>query len=81
MLSIHLILVICMTDGGVIHQVGEETPGLVVIPAEEEGHHDGATGDGHPGEQEAIHQGPVPGRHTLAARVSVTRPGAGGNIG
>ena len=53
----------------------EQSPGLVVIPAEEDGPHDGADGDGHPGEQEAVHQGCVPGRHTLLARVSVTWPG------
>ena len=57
--------------------MSEQAPGLVIVPAEEEGHHDCATGDGHPGEQETIHQGAVPGRHTLPSRVSVARPGAG----
>ena len=76
LLWISLTCIICLTDRGVWHQVCEQAPGLVVVPAEEDGPHDGGTGDGHPGEQEAVHQGPVPGRHTLPARVSVTRPGA-----
>ena len=76
-MSISLTLIICLTDRVVIHQVSEQAPGLVVVPAEEEGHYDGATGNGHPGEQEAIHQGSMPGSHTLPSRVSVTRPGAG----
>ena len=73
---VSLTCIICLTDGGVGLQVGEQAPGLVVIPAEEDGHHQGATGDGHPGQQEAVHQGRVPGGHTLGPGVGVTRPGA-----
>ena len=75
------ILTQAMHSGGLDGTHWQIEVAILARGVEEEGHHDGATGDGHPGEQEAIHQGPVPGRHTLAARVSVTRPGAGGNIG